>query len=199
MSDQIEWIQLEDYAKSVGVQPEAIQYAIKQGRIPLSAVTYTKVGGRNGNNKRTLINKREADIAWVETADPTSHNRTERGREAVERIKAELQADGVLPASGSSKVNDYAETKRKYEHTRTLKAQLELLEYQGKLVQKDKVYKQLFEAGQQLRDAILGLPLLIKRKLAQCGGDEFEIEKILNEELTNVLSALTEIYNRKLQ
>ena len=200
-----QWLICEDYAKTLGVTGFAIRRAIDSGRIPPSAVSRTSIGGRGGKNGRTLINKTEADPAWALSHNP-AHFHSPEVLGAVERIKAEMERNGeyVPPPLEPTQTQDdkghisLAEANRREKVAKAHSAQLDFLEKKGLLVRKETVNKQLFEAGQQLSEAILSVPGRIRKRVAKAGGDEFEIERIILDELTQALEGLEEIFTRKI-
>jgi len=208
MDVEPEWIILEDYAKTLSVSPTAVKKAIESGRIPASAISYGNIGGRSGQNKRILINKKIADIAWIETENPNQGRRTEEGREAIQRMRSQMETNGVSePVTNSYQsaqhheektVITLAEAQRRERAAKATLAQLELLKAQGIIVQKDVVYKQLFEAGQQLRDAIMAVPDRIVSEIVAAKENHTLIRKIITEALAASLESLSDVYSKKL-
>ena len=203
-----EWYTLEDYAKRLSIASRSLKEAIDKGRIPAKAVSEVGIGGRGGGKKRILIHKPTADAAWVETENLTS-KRTAKAKAAVERIRAELEANGTtanLPDTEQSPVSEttsgghttFNEALRREKVAKAAMAHLQFLEKQGTLVKKDAVYNQLFEAGQMLRDKIMAIPNRITSEIAACNGDSSKIRNILTEELASTLEEMHDIYNKKL-
>jgi uncharacterized membrane protein YkoI len=186
-----ELLLVKEYAKSVSVTRQAVEKAILSGRIPADAVTKRMFKGKSV----LFIDKEKADKNWVLYANPTGG--TSESRAAVDRIKDSILSDETQK-SGDESLMTYSEASRIEKVAKASIAQLELLELQGKLVRKDIVYRQLFDAGKQLRDAILSVPDRISRDIIDAKGDEFDIEQIMTKALTDVLEQLTEIYRREI-
>jgi hypothetical protein len=73
-------------------------------------------------------------------------------------------------------------------------ARLAKLDYEvksGKLVEKDKINRELFQKGRKVRDAILAVGSRIGSELA-AETDPFKVDVILQKELTQALSELSE-------
>ena len=202
MDSEPNWIILEDYAKTLSVSPTAVKKAINNGRIPASAISFGNFGGRNGQNKRVFINKTEADIAWVNTENVSQGRRTPEAKAAVQRLREELSLNGenVQPAKKESKEKNMtlSEAQRREKIAKAEIAQIELLRLKGSLVQKDVVYKQLFEAGAQLRDSIMSVPDRIAADIVSANGETSKIRKILTEALASSLEGLTDVNSKKI-
>ena len=91
------WIILSEYAKHVGTSAQVVTRAIESGRIPASAVSRVPMPGVGGTSYRVLINRTEADPAWVAGFNEASGNPTWAARAAVERIQRELEAPDASP------------------------------------------------------------------------------------------------------
>lgn len=194
-----EWIPLEEYAKHLGVMPNAVSYAIDTGRIPKSAVSHVINGGRKkGGSKKIIINKPEADTAWIDTHNET-HNKAEKAATArirKARIKATPETQEYEPVNGENSTFNKAQTQEK-----VAKAGIAALEFhrlQGSVVLKDVVYKQLFEAGTELRDAIMAVPDRVTAEICAAGNNQQKIRTILIEALASSLEGLTDLYTKKL-
>jgi len=199
MDSEPNWIILEDYAKTLSVSPTAVKKAINNGRIPASAISFGNFGGRNGQNKRVFINKTEADIAWVNTENVSQGRRTPEAKAAVQRLREELSLNGenVQPAKKESKEKNMtlSEAQRREKIAKAEIAQIELLRLKGSLVQKDVVYKQLFEVSRTLRDKIMSVPDRILSEIVAAQGNQTQIRIILTEALALSLEELSNIKN----
>jgi len=189
-----ELVTVSEYAKSVSVTRQAIEKAMTTGRLPKETVVKTDIDGK----PITLINKTEADKYWVLYANPLYG--TPASRAAVERIKAEQTASGVIqPVVTSDKEKiSLQEAQRIEKVAKAGLAQLELSELQGVLVRKDVIYKQLFEAGRIIRDEIMGVPDRVVAEIVAAGGDVTKIRHILTEALGGALEGLADLHTKKL-
>ena len=187
-----EAVTVKEYAKHVCVTRQAVEKAIETGRIPKEAISYERVNGK----LVTCIDKSVADIYWVNSAN-TGYG-TPEAREAVERIKSEIGSVDIKTKAGCDDNLSYSEALRKEKNAKAEKAKIELLQLKGVLVERDIVYKQLFEAGQMLRDAIMGVPDRIVAELVSANGNQTQIRKILTEALASALEGLTDVYAKDL-
>ena len=202
------WYTLEEYAKRLSIAPNSLKEAIERGRIPQSSISLAGIGGRGGKAKRIMIHQPTADIAWVESENTTS-KRTKKAREAVERIRAELEANGAPPVAAPIEQTPtseappvekttLAEALRREKVAAAALKHLQVLEKQGTLVKKEVVYSQLFRIGKELRDEIMSIPNRITADIAACGGNKTKIRNILRAEFTTILQKIADIDNNNL-
>jgi len=198
MESKPEYLNLIDYAKYLCVSDEAIRQAIKSGRIPKSAITTSEGEGR-GNKKRIYINRREADIAWVESYNPSQGRQSRESKQRIEEIKKELAtSDTSVSEQEVKKHVSFNEARRRKIVAEATKTQIEVLQLQGILVEKKVVYKQLFEAAQILRDDILAIPDRISADILAADGNINEIRRLLTEALAEPLESLSELYTKNI-
>ena len=199
MNTNPNWLILEDYAKTLCVTPKAVRAAINNGRIPSSAISTTNFGGRTGKKERILIDKTVADVAWVNTENVSQGRRTPEAKAAVQRLREELSLKGenVQPAEKKGKGGDVtlSEAQRLEKIAKAEIARIELLRLKGSLVQKDVVYKQLFEVSRTLRDKIMSVPDRILSEIVAAQGNQTQIRIILTEALALSLEELSNIKN----
>ena len=201
-SQKAQWITLAEYAKTLKVTYQAVQKAITHERIPASAVK--RVADARGGKKKVLINKTAADVAWVATENPNS-KRTPETKAAVERIKKKLKPSSTrkIPTPIVAKQPEdrhitLSEAQRAERVAKAELLQLDVLERKGALIQKELVYKQLFDAGKQLRDSIMAIPSRVTAEIVAAGGNQLKVRTILTEALATTLENLTDIYSAKL-
>jgi len=206
-----QWIILSEYARHLGVSANVVTRAIDKGRIPASAVSRVPMPGVGGTSERILINKTEADPAWVAGFNEISANPTLPARLAVGRIRAELEnpapdSENIPEPPTPEPPQNPAETRKTTDlmkvqlSEKTAKAglaQIELLEKRGKLVSKDAVYKQLFESGQQLRDSLMSIPDRITAEILSAGNNHVKVRQILSEAIATSLESFIELCNSK--
>ena len=206
------WIVLAAYAKHAGVSANVVIRAIEKGRIPGSAVTRIPMPGAGGTGFRTLINQTEADPAWVAGFNEISDNPTYPARLAVERIRAALDNPGAethddTPENPQPPDDPSGELISPFDrasvaHAQLLEkrakaelAQIDLLQKKGALVSKDAVYKQLFEAGRQLRDSLMAIPSRITAEILSAGDNHLKVQQILTDAIASSLEALDDLNN----
>ena len=210
---QAKWIILSEYARHVGVSANVVIRAIEKGRIPDSAVSRIPMPGTGGTSVRILVNKTEADPAWVAGFNALSANPTYPARLAVERIRAELEnpvPDNTeeIPAQHLLDIpespppylngNTLEEAQRREKFAKAALAQIELLQKQDALVSRDAVYKQLFEAGRRLRDSLMAIPNRITAEIISAGDNHAKVQQILTDAIASSLESLTDLQNSKI-
>ena len=211
----VELIGLSEYAKHVGCSANAVMKAIENGRIPRNAVAKVKDGGVGGTSYRIFINKVEADPAWVAGFNALSDTPTYPARLAVERIRAELEnpvpdKTEEIPETPISPntltdtqprepgFDTLAEAQRREKIAKAAIAQIELMQKKDALVSKDAVYKQLFEAGRQLRDSLMAIPNRITAEIISAGDNHAKVQQIITDAIASSLESLTDLQNSKI-
>jgi hypothetical protein len=158
-----ELISIKEYARRKGCSDMAVHKAIKADKIIAGLVV------RDG---RRYINPEVADVEWKTNFDPSYapnkklaaslgevpvnpkppvNPRVEAG--AKRGAKEQTPVEG-LPEGGPS----IAKAKLKSEILKAAKLELEYKEKVGSLIEKSKVYRALYEIGQEMRAAFQALP-----------------------------------------
>jgi hypothetical protein len=197
----MEKISIREFARRVGVSDVAVGKAIRAGKI-VKALDYT-------NPKRPLIDPDLALQEWGKHYDP-SYQRTEKVNEnmgkAIPEQKPEkpkpkpkppvdepTEQEPPTPTNGKS----LAEIKRQSAEVKLHISALELKEKRGQLVDKDKVYRALFAAGQEVRMEFQSLPdRVIDDILA--AKTRNEAHGVLFNAIADALEKLNELGNRQL-
>ena len=205
-----DWIGLSEYAKHVGCSANVVSRAIDKGRIPASAVTKANAPGAGGTGFRIFINRTEADPAWVDSFNELSDSPTYPARLAVERIKKSLAAangtegttetlfsDDAEPVTEPDK-KSLAEVQRLDKMASAALKQIELLQKKEALVSRDAVYKQLFDAGQKIRNNLMTIPNRITADVLSAGGNHAKVRQILTDAIATSLEGLDSLYNSKI-
>lgn len=181
-----ELISMREYARRRGVSNVAVFKAVKSGRIKL-------VGGK--------IDPLTADRDWKKNTDA----RQQRGAQADPGLvvvmppetRTETRADpGLDPGVDGVEVGPdgvkagptLADYRRMYEQYRAQKERLEFEVKTGRLVDAEEVRRTAFVAARRVRDMLLSVPDRIAPIAA--GQDQFEVHRIMSEELRNVCNDL---------
>lgn len=142
-----------EYARHRGCAPSAVTRAIKEGRISL-------IGDK--------INPRLADLEWAENsraradsgaavARTTSGGTQAPSAAASAPAQADLTQPGPEGEGGTAPVNpaeaSYAENRRRREAAEAERAELETARAAGRLVDKERLERAVFEAFRTLRDS----------------------------------------------
>lgn len=157
-----ERISIREFARRVGCSDVAVLKAIKTEKI-VKAIDYS-------NPKRPKIDPEIALEEWGKNYDP-NHQRTDKIHENMAqqvpvrekskpKAKVEKPTPSVVVEPTIPKVENgrsLAEVKRQTAEVKLHLAALELKEKRGELVDKHKVYKALFSAGQEVRSSLQSL------------------------------------------
>jgi hypothetical protein len=176
-----EKLSIREFARRIGVSDVAVGKAIRSGKI-VKGVDYT-------NPKRPKIDPDVALKEWGKHVNPNySRQQTEKLHEHSDASPAPTDSPG-----GRS----LAEIKRQHEEVKLRMSALELKEKQGQLVDKQKVYKGLFAAGQEVRTALQAIPdRVIDDVLA--AQTRNEAHQLLFNAIADTLEMLSEVYNREI-
>lgn len=198
-----------EYARYRGVSPQAVDKAIKSGRI-VKALRGSK------------LDSDSADALWLRNTDqskpsnsisgdphrrkpyPDAPSMPVHGRQAIpEAAQRAVDAgayggqdagiavplpDGETPAAPTGKTG-YIEARTSREHFQSLLARLDFEQKSGQLVKSDVVRQAAFKLGRQARDMLQGLPDRLAAILAG-ETDQFEVRRILADEVQNVCNAI---------
>lgn len=177
----IHYISVRAFAKMLGVGHTAVVQAMDNGRITAGVYVHP------GNGHRKII----PDVAREEfesTRDPKYINSRMNGKGRTD--KQEKRGDGD---SSSSKLVDVKLAKEKL----NVKEQLiKLRKLEGELVDKELVYKALFEFGKMFRDTLMVIPDRITDQIVAAKSRN-DVHNILTQELSDALRGLSDIKNLK--
>lgn len=197
-----EKVSIREFARRVGVSDVAVGKAIAAGKI-VQAIDYT-------NAKRPKIDPDVALQEWGKNYDP-SYQRTDKVNELMgEGAIPPKPTKAAKPTKPKPPVDDsepeapqrpggksLAEIKRQAAEVKLHISAIELKEKKGQLVDKDKVYKALFAAGQEVRTAFQAVPdRVIDDILA--AKTRNEAHSVLFNAIADTLETLSEIANRDL-
>lgn len=159
----------------------AVQKAIETGRI-------TTIADEKG---RVKIDPEVADIQWGRNTDPEQSARANVGREPT---SPGIGADLVTTAAGAGQGQNslYWDARTRREQAEAEKAEIQLKEMSGELVDREAVRRAAYEAGRLLRDMLLALPGTLAQDLAAIAGPQ-EIEIRLRDELRKVLDQVARV------
>lgn len=155
--DITEQISIREYARRKGCSDMAVHKAIKSGKIDAGLII-------KGNKK--LINPAVADAEWRTNFNPNY----DRNPKLAESLSDEPPPPRAEPKSNHGKREagpveglpeggpSIAKAKLKSEVLKAAKLELEYKEKVGTLLEKSKVYKALYEIGQEMRASFQALP-----------------------------------------
>lgn len=192
-------ISIREYGRRKGCSDTAVRKAINAGKIVEGVA-------RNKRGKPLGIYEEIANREWALNHDPMRERVTKNG-EASERFLEENDSSKDAPKSqpkqptapGYNPANESSLANAKRAQA-IYKAKLSELEYKqkaGQLVDKQEVYKQLYGAGQELRQAFQTIPdRFIDEILAARSRNE--AHQVLFNAIADVLEGLSEIEKREI-
>jgi hypothetical protein len=145
-------ISLAEFATRQGVSPQAVRKAIQTGRLSRSV---QRKGQRN-----YVIDPEIAALEWGRNTAPQKV----RSAEQINKGKARARGENVEPPApvepvggrtGAHGAGTYASAKAAAEGYKAMLLKLDYEERSGQLVQKAAAEKRFYEAGRQVRDALL--------------------------------------------
>lgn len=163
-----EKIPVPEFAKLVGVTPDAVRFAIRTGRLVKSVEI--KPNGRH------LID--------IETGKAEFEDNKQRGA----RNGQKLQERKSEAESGESE--SIIEYERKLKRYQAEIARLKYEQQSGDLVGADDIRRQAFKVARAVRDAMFNIPGKISAELAG-ETDQFKIHSLLEEEIRQALENLS--------
>lgn len=177
-----ERISLTEYGRRKGVSHTAVRRAIETGRLVKSVSVLA--------NGKTVIDQKLADQEWAQNTDP-NHWRTyssKGGSNANEVDTAETKAASSAGLNAAKRAKAIFDAKN---------AELDYKKKAGQLVEKEKVYKALYDWGKELRNELLSIPDRIIDDMLSAPTRNDALTK-LHDEISGVLEKLTNVEAREI-
>lgn len=177
-------IPIREYARKKGCSDTAVRKAIAAGKIVKGVI--------KEEGKRPLIDPDIADKEWGKTFNPNYVSNPKLKKQFANEDDEDDEDEASEPKPDGDSI---AQIKRQHAKIKAQIDFLELKKMQGQLVEKDAVYRNLFAAGQEMREHFLSLPdKLIDNIMA--AGTRNDAFLILYDGITAVLENLTDIQRR---
>lgn len=169
-----DFLNLTEYGKHRGVSDVMVGKAIREGKIVKGVVV---IQGRK------LVDWRIADEEWDKHKNPARPRETKGTRNKVDAEPPKVEA------------GSYADIKRMKEALIAKKLDLEIKKREGKLVDKDAVYRALFTYGQEIRMNLEGMPDRVINKIISKANDPHAARLVLVNEIEHILLELSKSPN----
>ena len=181
-----EIISIRAFAKMVNLSDTMIHKAIKLGKI-----TLTQVGTRKGIiYELGLKELQEFAIGASKNIDTTNIPGIKISKKtAPTRASSNRSSNGGFNAFED--VPLFVDSKSRKEFYNSELARIELEEREGRLVQKDAVYMELFEVGSILKNNILAIPSRITDQIVSLSNDRNAVFNLLTDSLMGALETLS--------
>ena len=164
-----EFLNFTEYSRHRGVSDVMVHKAVREGKIVEGLV---RIEGRK------MIDWKKADAEWDQHKNP-ARPRATKGSKAAPLLEQK-------PDPGS-----YAEAKRFKELLTAKKLELEIKKREGKLVDKDGVYRALYAYGQEIRMNLESLPDRVIDNILANANDRHTAKMILVAEIEHILLDLS--------
>ncbi|WP_094585346.1 hypothetical protein [Synechococcus sp. BO 8801] len=154
----------------------------------------TEMGQTTTIGRRVKYRRDGLEAAWLRVAHPQPANVAKL--EAIARQAADNapQADD----DAGEDVPSWHVSKARREAALAIKAELEVQRMQGLLLSRDAVERDWFESCRQARDSLLRLAIILPPELKRCNGDLGQMNILLHQKVTDVLTQLSEEGVRRL-
>lgn len=188
-----ELISIREYARRRGCSDVAVGHAIRKGKIQ-KGVAYKP------NGKIAGIHPDIADKEWGENRRP-SYKRNEQLAQQLDRAAGTPTVEGGAPPPPADTDKKGFVTRAEADRAKAIfDAKIRELSYKeklGQLVDKQKTYRMLFTAGQELSSNILAIPARVTDEMRALE-DRNQAEALLYSALADVLEKLGEIMQREI-
>jgi hypothetical protein len=213
------WVTISEFEKLTGLNNKTIMSAIQRGAIPSECID-RKINDAPDTPllfdvetvaapepKRTTIpyyiDSEPAAMHWYKNLNPNRQASFEL-REKLEKYIMTFNPDFMdnnkddpPGMDDSTKDNmSYKEAARKEKVAKAISAELDLKEKEGSLVKKSVVYNQLFDFGQELRNAFQQLSSRITDNIIAANNNRTKIANIIDEAVATELEKLSDMDNR---
>lgn len=151
------WVKISDFEELTGINAKTVAKAIRCGNIPDN---FADVVGTSPTSPYYL-NPQQAAVCWYKSLN-SGHPAQRKVREALAGYIKTFDKSIVEPAPAEKtpaapKIT-YEDAQLQEKIAKAQMAELELQTRQGELVERAKVYDQLFAFGQEIRNALMGIP-----------------------------------------
>ena len=174
-------ISLREFARRMSIGEKTIRDAIKLGKI-VDGVTQI-------NGKPKII----YDIAYKEFKEINLGAQVLGESDYKDVSAEEMLSEGVAGLSGNTSL---ATATRAEKIFKAQKAFLEVERLKGTLVEREEVYRQLFQVATEIRSSILAIPDKITDDLIAISDDRNSFYKLLVDTINNELTVLSDMKDR---
>jgi DNA-binding transcriptional ArsR family regulator len=155
----------------------------------------TEMGQTTTIGRRVKYRRAGLEAAWLRVAHPQPANVAKL--EAIARQAAD-DAHQAEDDDAGDDVPSWHVSKARREAALAIKAELEVQRMQGQLVSVEQVGRDWFESCRQARDSLLRLAIILPPELKHCNGDLGQMNILLHQKITEVLTQLSEEGVRRL-
>lgn len=198
------WVKISKFEALTGLNNRTVTLAITRGSIP--AEHWQRIG--EGKTSPIFINPQPAALHWYKHINANHHLTAPLREKLAAYIRtfdpdtiAEPKKDKKKPTKKKNAKDEtdpnsttMAEAQRRKEVAKAESAELDLLEKKGILIQKQNVQDQLFNAGKELRTALLAIPDRITDEIIAASDNRTKVNNIIYDAIAGELQRLADLH-----
>ncbi|MDR3133007.1 MAG: hypothetical protein LBU42_03165 [Prevotellaceae bacterium] len=190
------WVKLSEFERMSGLSSRTVALAIAHNKIPAECVK--KIGA--GATSPKYVDPQAAAVSWYQNLNAGHHlSRTLRSTLAkyIKKFAPDVVGEDIKKSKEEARSKmSFDESLRREKAAKAETAEIELEEKKGSLISKVNVYNSLFEAGQQIRDALLSIPERITDEIIAVVESRTKVRNLIHDAIAAELEKLSEI-NKK--
>jgi hypothetical protein len=187
------WVKLSEFERVAGLSSRTVALAIAHGKISAECVMKTGTGATSPK----YVNPQAAAVSWYQNLNSSHHlSRTLRSTLAkyIKKFAPDVVGEDIKKDKEEAKEKlSFEEALRREKSAKARTAELELEEKEGSLISKTNVYNNLFEAGKQIRDALLSIPERITDDIIASVDNRTKVRNLIYDTIAAELERLSEI------
>jgi hypothetical protein len=183
-SESANWVNLSEYGRQRGCTSQTVKVAIESGKLRQSV--------RQKANGKWEVLPDAANIEWALTRkNTTMTDILPPNAPSIEAVKSAARNQSTVNNVNPDKISLF-EAQRRHENAKAEKAELQLAEYKGTLVNADDIKTEAFKMARMVRDGMLNIPDRVAAEFAGMTA-AFDIHKRLTDEIHKALESLATI------
>ncbi len=184
------WIKISDFEELTGISTKTIASAIKRGYIPDNFAD--RVG--SAATSPYYLNPQQSAICWYKSLN-AAHPGSRKVRETLAGYIKTFDKSVIEPEKKAPDVPKltYEDAQLQEKIAKAQMAELDLQVRQGELVERAKVYDQLFAFGQELRNALMAIPDRITDTVIAESDNRHKVHSAIYDAIASELQKLADM------
>ncbi|MDL2289946.1 hypothetical protein LJB95_00895 [Paludibacteraceae bacterium OttesenSCG-928-F17] len=184
------WICISEFEKLISISSKTITAAIKKGSIPKE---YVDRIGKTATAPYYLEPQKSA-LNWYSSLN-AKHPLSKKIRDILGKYVETFAPDAIDKEEAVSALGGMTlgEAQRREQIAKAKIAELRVQEMEGSLVDKEKIDEQLFNAGKELREALLAIPNRITDQVIAACDNRTEVLNIMYDAISSELERLSDL------
>ncbi len=187
------WICLTEFGKLTGISTKTITAAIRNGKIP---ETFAARIGKAATAPYYLEPEKSAQ-SWYNSISPKKPHSNKVRLQLKDYIKTFVPETVTDEVKGEPEELTLAELQKREQKAKTETAELKLEQLKGSYVSKADIDNQLYNAGKEIRDAILSVPNRIADQVIAYCDNRTMVVNIMTDALRDELKRLAELIQQE--